>query len=57
MSTDAIAILEAVGVGTGVLFVVCMVCRAFIGIKSSEGAEGGVSHGLCDDCMSDWMES
>jgi hypothetical protein len=42
--------LELLGGALGLLFVVCMVCRRLLGVKSSEGAPGGVSSGLCPRC-------
>lgn len=38
-----------------VLIVQCFVCRKWLEVKSAEGAKGGLSHGLCEGCVEDWI--
>lgn len=40
--------LVALAGALGLLIDICMFCGRLIGIKSSEGAPGGISHGMCD---------
>lgn len=43
-------VLACIGAAAGLLFLRCGWCKRLLGVKSAEGAEGGVSDGICEKC-------